>query len=188
MADIARCRVQLVGAGVVGASVMTFYHRAGGSGLPAAINTMLTTLVGLFPDDLTFQIPNTGDLLESTTGALSGTWASGAPSTVTGTQTVSFQIGGGVRTKWRTNGIVAGRRVVGSTFFVPASGGAFDTTGRVTNATVAAVDSAVAQFLLDCGGDLVIWSRPKGSRAGTIHPVITGQTQSTPTALRSRRT
>jgi hypothetical protein len=187
MADIARMRIQLLGAGVVGPAVMTFYHTAAGSGLPTAAKTMLTTLVGLFPDDLQFSVPNQGDLLDVATGALTGTWASGTPGVITGTQTSSFQIGAGIRVKWTTNGIVGGRRVRGTTFFVPASGGAFDTTGRVTTATLNAVDAAVAQFLLDAGGDLVIWSRPKPGRAGTTNQVITGLTQQTPTSLRSRR-
>ena len=188
MAEIARLRVGLEGPGVVGPGVMTFYHRAGGSGLPTAVGTFLTSLVGLFPDDLTLQVPNAGDLIEASTGALTGVWASGAPSTITGTQTAVFQLGSGIRIKWTTGGIVNRRRVRGSTFLVPASSGAFTTTGRVTSATISAVTAAAALLLTNAGGDLVIWSRPTTTRVGTIHPILLPVVPDVPTALRSRRT
>lgn len=188
MADIARLRIDLTGSGVVGPSVMTFFHRAGGTGLPAAAKNYLTALVGLYPDDITAYVPNGGDLIDAATGILTGSWSSGLGGTVTGTQTTSFSLGNGVRVLWRTSGIVAGRRVRGATFHVPASGGAFDTTGLVTTATVAAVDTANGAFVTACGGDLVIWSRPTSTRSGSAHPILAGYTQRTPTSLRSRRT
>lgn len=181
-------RVSITGAGVIGPAVMTFYHDGGAVGFPAAIKTFITTLVGLFPDDVTFNVPNGGDTIDDTTGMINGSWATTGGGLVTGTQTVSFTQGAGVRLSWGTGGLVAGRRVKGTTFLVPASGGAFDTTGLVTTATVAAVDSAAAALVSTLAGDLVIWSRPTPTRAGSSHAVLFGTTSRVPTTLRSRRT
>lgn len=188
MANLARLRVGIGGAGVVGPGLMTFYGNTSSSGLVAATQTFLSTLVGLFPDDVTFTVPPGGDLINDANGALTGSWSEGGGGTVTGTQTAVFMLGTGVRVRWGTGAVVAGRRVNGTTFLVPASSGAFDTTGRVNSATVSAVLSAANTFVSTMAGGLMVWSRPTLLRTGSSHAVTSASVPSIPTSLRSRRT
>lgn len=187
MPNIARLRIDIGGAGVIGPGLMTFYGNTSSSGLVSSSKAFLTALVGLFPDDVTFTVPGGGDLINDATGTLTGTWSEGGGGTVTGSQTLTFTLGSGCRIRWTTGAVVGGRRVNGTTFLVPASSGAFDTQGRVTTATVAAIKSAGDAFVSAMGGGLLIWSRPTLARAGSSHAVTGTVVPSIPTALRSRR-
>lgn len=187
MADLARLRIELGGAGVVGPGVMTFFHSGAGAGLTAAALAWLNNLKANFPDDVTFTVPSGGDLINEVTGALSGSWSASGGGVVTGTNTGAFQVGTGIRVKWATSGIVAGRRVRGATFLVPAAGLCFDTSGRLGPATIAAINTANSTFLTAVSPDLCIWSRPTPTRSGS-HAAITGASvPATGTTLRSRR-
>jgi hypothetical protein len=187
MPNMARLRVDVGGAGVVGASVMTFYGTTSGSGLPAAVVTYLNALKANFPNDVTFTVPGGGDLVDDATGNLTGSWSDGGGGAVTGTDNGAFQLGSGFRIKWGTGGIVAGRRVRGTTFMVPAASLCFDTTGRLGSATVSAIQTATNAFLSTVSPNLVIWSRPVPGRAGSSHAVTSGTVPTSPTQLRSRR-
>lgn len=187
MPNLARLRVDLSGAGVVGASVLTLYGTTSGSGLPAATLSWLNALKANFPNDVTFTVPPGGDLIDDATGNLTGSWSDGGGGSVTGTDAGAFQMGSGFRVKWVTGGVVAGRRVRGTTFFVPAASLAFDTSGRLGSATIAAINTANSAFLSAVSPNLVIWSRPVPGRAGSSHAVTAATVPSTPTQLRSRR-
>lgn len=188
MANLARLRVELGGAGVVGPGVMTFYNANSGSGLPTAVKSFLTSLQSTFPDDVTLTVPNTGDLIDEATGALAGAWTDGTAGVITGSGTGAFQVGAGIRVKWLTGGIVNGRRVRGSTFIVPAVSLAFDTSGRLGSTTVSVVTTAANALIAAQGSYFRIWSRPVPGRAGTSHEVTSCSVPLTGTSLRSRRT
>lgn len=187
MPNLARLRVDISGAGVVGASVMTFYGTTSGSGLPAATVTYLNAMKANVPNDVTFTVPGGGDLIDDATGNLTGSWSDGGGGSVTGTDTGAFQLGSGFRIKWATGGVVAGRRVRGTTFFVPAASLCFDTSGRLGSATIAAVQTATNAFLSTLSPNLVVWSRPVPGRAGSSHAIVSASIPSMPTQLRSRR-
>lgn len=187
MANIARLRVDITGAGVVGPAVMTFYEDAATTGLPAAVSTLLNAIKANFPDDVTFTVPGGGDTFDVATGNLNGTWSDGGGSTVTGTSASPFQLGAGFRVKWNTGGIVNNRRVRGSTFMVPASNDCWASNGLMASATQASLSTALNTFFASVSGKLVIWSRPIPGRNGSMHEVTSYTLPTKPTALRSRR-
>lgn len=188
MANIARLRVTVTGAGVVGPGLMTLYQDAAAVGLPAATVTFLNAIKNNFPDDVTFTVPGGGDTFDASTGTLNGVWTDGGGGTVTGTDTGGFQLGAGFRVKWGTAGIVNRRRVRGTTFLVPAASAVFGTDGRITAASSASLTTALNAFFASVSGKLVVWSRPTASRLGSMHVVTSATIPSLPTSLRSRRT
>lgn len=196
--DLLRLRVDLTGAGVVGPAVQTWYADSlTGLGMNAAVKTLLTSLANNFPDDLTFTIPNTGDTIDSGSGALTGTWSAAGGGTVTGTDAGAFALGSGYRIRWLTSGIVGGRRVRGTTFMVPCAGLMFSTSGRLVAASVTSINTAVSTFTGTMSGKFYVWSRPvpahiKGGvtipyRAGVASLVNGWNVPTLPTGLRSRR-
>ena len=198
MTDLCRLRVDLSGSAVVGASVMTLYSNATGSGLPAATVTWLNAIKANLPPSLTLTVPGGGDLIDEVTGALAGSWSDGGGGSVTGTGVGGFAIGVGVRIAWTTTGLVDGRRVKGSTFLVPAMSGTWDSSGRMQPASVTSFNTPTQSFLTAMAGHLTIWSRPRKAdatktppvtaRAGSHHDVTAATVITTPTTLRSRRT
>lgn len=189
MADLKRLRVVWGGAGVTGPGVSTFYSSAVGVvGMADDVETFFSSNAAIFPDDVTITIPSGGDLIESTTGDLSGSWNDpGTGGTVTGTSAASFAAGVGIQVRWRTDGIVAGRRVVGSTFLVPVFGGLFATDGTVNNADVTTILGRATTLITSMDG-MVIWSRPAPGRVGSISEVQSASVPDRVSWLRTRRT
>lgn len=198
MGNLARLRIELSGAAVVGPSVMTLYQDAAHVGLPSAAKTWLSALAANFPSSLTFTIPDGGDLIQDVDGALEGTWSDGGGGVVTGTGTQGFLQGTGARVVWGTSGVTNNRRVKGSTFLVPLAAGDFDTSGMMAPASYTSLDTPTQSFLSTMGTALMIWSRPRKAwvykgvshpaRAGTSHSVISATVDRHVTTLRSRRT
>lgn len=189
MSQMQRLRVTWSGPGVTGPGLSTFYtSTAGPLGIANAVKTFLQSQQLAFPTNVTITVPSGGDLIEDTTGALAGTWNEpGTGGSFTGTGTGDYPQGVGMQIRWRTGGIVAGRRVVGSTFFVPIMSAIFDADGTLDNATVTSLTNA-GTALIAAHPDLRIFSRPKGPRIGSSHAVLTAVVPDRVSWLRSRRT
>lgn len=181
-----RLRVAMSGPGVAGPGLMTFYFGTAGAD-PAAVHSFLTALVAMFPDDVEFSVPNTGDIIEEPTGRIIGTWTAAGGGVINGSSTQTFQLGGGARVVWETAGIRGGRHVRGTTYLVPIVSTQFDSTGRLSSSAQGAILTAATNFLAGGGAELKIWSRPKGGLNGVVHQVTSARVPQTPTALRSRR-
>lgn len=190
MTSIVRLRVAWSGSATTGPGLSTFYTSTSGSGLPAAVKAFYTAIASLFPPGLTWTIPNSGDLIEDTTGELAGTWSEpSGGGTVLGSTAAAFVRGAGIRVKWPTSGVRHGRRVVGSTFLTSAVIGTFDNTGTLTDANVTTVLTA-AQNLRTAAPTLRILSKPStpGGNDGTSSLVNDVLVPDQVTWLRSRRT
>lgn len=183
-----RLRIPWTGAGVVGASVTTFY----GTGAPATFRgsllAWLTREAARLPDDVQLQVPAGGDEIDPANGDIVGSWSSGTGAVINGAQSGVFSIGTGYRIVWETEGITRGRHVRGSTFFVPCVGSMFDTSGRIAAANQTGISTSAATLLTDAQGTLMIWTRPKGFLTGKMNPVTGFLVPENPTTLRSRRT
>lgn len=192
MAPLHRMRVSWSGAGVVGPGVSTFFvDPAVQEFSPAAFNTFFTAIQGKFPNVITWQIPNNGDSIEETTGALLGTWSAGSASTVNGTATgANFAEGVGARIKWGTGTIVNKRRLHGSTFLVPLAASNFQSSGVLDPATATVFANAAAALRDAHAGALSVWHRPhKGGGTNGAHGPITTVTVPTSVSwLKTRRT
>lgn len=167
MADLRRLRVVWSGFPVVGDGVTTFYTRSTDpTGFPGAVRSFFSSVAGLAFPALTITVPNTGDVISDVDGSLQGVWTDGtAPAPVTGTNTGDFAKGVGAQVRWHTDGVVGGRRVVGSTFLVPLAGGIFDADGTLDTTYVTSVKTA-ADALIASQTTLAIWSRPQPAREG----------------------
>lgn len=190
MASIERIRIELSGAAVIGPSVMTLYASEGAGGSIASLaQAWLDNMDNLFPNTLTFTFPTEGDVLDSETGTVTGAWTGGSLPFVMGTATDNtFSHGVGARVVWNTGAFANGRRVRGSTFLVPLSGGLWDTSGEIAPANVNDIQTKTTAFVTATAGELIVWSRPTPQRVGGTASVTSATFTGRTSWLTSRRT
>lgn len=192
-----RLRVTWSGAPVIGPGLSTFYALDTSPGFPAAVRAMIAGWASSIPTGTTITVPNNGDVIDPSTGALTGVWSDGsAPAPVTGSGSGTYARGVGAQVRWRTSGIVAGRRVVGSTFIVPMVSLGFDTDGTLGPATITALLTPATAYVA-AAPYACVWSRPfagdpsatppKPARAGSIHLIGGASIPDRPSWLVSRR-
>lgn len=189
MSSIYRMRVKLTGAPVIGPSVTTFYmDTSPTSSDVTAVRTFFTSLEPHFPLGLYWEVPDGGDVIEATTGAISGAWGTSTSTSPAATGTVGYAEGVGVRVRWGTAGVVGGRHVVGTTFLVPLEADHFGTDGLLLVASANTLLSIATTLVTSLSGKLTIWSRPTTTRAGGSHAVLGASVPRSVSWLRSRRT
>lgn len=185
---IQRLRCEWAGNGVEGPGLTTFYAEADGTlAIQVGASGFFDALAGVIPVGTTITIPAGGDLLDETTGELTGTWGSGSPTVVAGEWTGSFAGGVGARVVWDTGVVRAGRRVRGSTFVVPMGTISYEDNGTLTAAAVAQLGLAISNMLAQVPTQMRVWSRPKPGLPGAASPVISGRAPDKISWLRSRR-
>ena len=77
-----RMRCLWSGAGVVGPAVTTFYFDSTSSGHVTAVANFFTAIAARIPNDCSILVPNTGDNMLETTGAIIGGWTDGSAVTI----------------------------------------------------------------------------------------------------------
>jgi hypothetical protein len=189
MANLKRVRCTWTGGGVVGPSVSTFYFKSTASGFSASLQTFFQAIKASLPDDVTIQVPNTGDTIDETNGQLVTSWTDSGGATTVGTSTAVFAIGSGFRIRWITGGLRDGRKVVGTTFVVPASSISFDTTGRLTTTNQTTVLAAANALITAQAASFVVWGKPhsKALADGQSVVISAADVPLGATQLRSRR-
>ena len=189
MAIMKRYRVTWSGAPVVGPSVSTFYESPE-SGVGGADD--LETFFGAIADRIALGVqilvPSSGDLVESTTGDLVGTWSDpGTGGTVNSTGNSGFTNGVGARIVWNTGGLFNGRRVRGSTFIVPLGIDAYEGAGNITSTMITDLQAA-ADALVATTAPFGVWSRPTAANNGEFNEWTSARVPDAVSWLRSRRT
>jgi hypothetical protein len=144
---------------------------------------------GIFQNVITVQVQPQVDVLDDTTGKITGGQTVTAPAVVTGTGVGGFgptPAAGLIR--WETNTIVRGRRLRGRTFLSPLGANMFSGSVMAPGFLTAAAAIAVGmEGTLPANPPMVVWSRPTAAAVGTSADV-TGHTIPTLIAvLRSRR-
>lgn len=182
-----RVRVAYTGGAVVGPSVSTFYFAQAHTGFVSDLFTFYDSLKDRFPSILTWEIPNTGDVIDSDDGELAGVWSDGSVSIGAGLATNQCPQGVGLRVVWNTLGTTNGRRVRGSTFFVPLDATMYGTNGLLS-ASRAQWVSAAAALVTASSSQMLIWTRPRPGTAGGVNSVVSSTVPNKVTTLRSRRT
>lgn len=193
MATISRLRVGWSGSPLTGAGVSTFYcSRTDMTGIPVRFLTFFDSISNFFPNGITWEVPNSGDQIESSNGDLVGAWsATGGGQTLSSGGAVDFTPGVGMRVRWNTAGIHRGRRVTGTTFLCPLAEQEI-TAGTVQSTTVNAV-LAAANTLISGDTNLVVWgdelpaTPTKPFAPGGAFNVLSVTVPSRMTWLRSRR-
>jgi len=182
-----RIRVEWSGAAVVGPGVSTFYL----ADSVTAVGPLLTffgSIANKFPAELSWTVPNVGDVIDVTTGELTAgtTFTGGGGQVATGTDSRYAQ-GVGARIRWSTAAVFNGRRLAGSTFLVPLEGYCYDNTGSLDGTNLSQMQTAVNTLVGAL--DMLVWHRPTpgGSNGGSAS-IIAGTIPDKVSTLRSRRT
>lgn len=185
---IQRLRVEWQGSAIDGAGVTTLFGEADGTtALYAAFNQLLGQVDSFLAGALTITVPQSGDVLDEATGALIGTWGSGAAQVHNISSGSVFARGVGARITWDTNAIHAGRRVRGSTFLVPLKNTAYDAQGDLSTVALTAIQDGIDAYMIAMGGRARVWSRPAPGRPGIASVVTGGSAPDKISWLRSRR-
>lgn len=197
MVALNRVRVGLTGF-TGGPGVATFYFL----GLQTArqsLQSLFTAVAPALPDDVFAQVESSGDIIESTNGALIGTWNKEPLPVIQGAQMAGYAAPAGCMLRWNTNGIVGRRRVKGRTFLVPLAATNYNTAGQILPSVVAGIAASGNSFVFEQSLDFVVWSRPfigapatpdkpaRPARLGSHSLVTSAQVPSKVVVLRSRR-
>lgn len=162
-----------------------------------AVRTFWNALVANLPDEIRIQVSPVVDTYDRETGELFSSHTAGSvPGVVAGTATTGYAGGAGVKVTWNTSQIRNGRRVRGSTFIVPISGGIWTANGTIGTTAATQFNNAATTLIsqLAAGGTpLAVWSRPhdatetKPARAGFATEVVSGTVGMKSAILRGRR-
>lgn len=171
-------RVRAVWSGFPGGpGVSTFYTVDPLIFLPA-IRALYQAFVNNLPADVNVSFDSTGDVIESTSGLITGSWTAPAVAAIQGMSSGTYSAPTGFQIAWATSAITSGRRIRGRTFFVPAGGAIFTNGGQVAAATRATMDAAILTFLASVTTNMVIYQRErKATNAwtdvrGKVHPAV----------------
>jgi hypothetical protein len=181
--------------GPIGTGATVMYAIPGGSFMSAihdffdAIKIDLSTYVRL-------SFPSVGDTIESTTGALVGSWSGATLADVVGTGGGFAAAPTGGVVNWLTNTIFpavkpagAPHRGRGRSFIVPLATNSYDSDGTLQSGTITRWNTA-ASALVAAGTDhFVIYQRPhpKGASNGLFGKVVDHKLKDRVAVLTSRR-
>lgn len=184
MPNIARIRVEW--SGVVGGGLSTFYAlEADAAAAYAAVRAFFDDIDGQVVPTITWSFPNVGDVLDSATGQITGSWTATQLSTVSGTASETRRAASvGVRVTWQTGAVIGGRRVRGATYITDLSIGAYENDGTLSSSALEAFRNAASDLAAE--GVLLVWSRPGPNGSGTSE-ITSATVADRVTALRSRR-
>lgn len=152
------------------------------------IRAFFEAIKALLPSGLTISVPGNGDNLNDVTGQISGAWSVGVtPTVVTCTGVGAYAGNAGAVVHWLTGGTINGRRVRGRTFLVPLINTAYDTSGSISTAALATLQTAANGLVTGSGGDLVVWHRPTNFAGGSSFQWNGNRIPDLAVSLRSRR-
>ena len=180
-------RVVVSWAGLQGLPGYSVFYSSSSVDATASLGTFFTSIKGLFPTGLTWGIPSSGDTLEDTNGALTGSWSGGTAATVAANGGgTAYAAGCGGYVNWGTTLVVGKRRLRGRTFLAPMIGTAYDTNGTLASGSLTILQTA-ATALASSANPISIWHRPRAGAGGTHEIVSTAFVPDQVTSLRTRR-
>lgn len=163
MTEIRRVRCGMTG--FIGApGVATFYFLDTDTAV-ASLKTFWDSVGAMMPATVTIQVENTGDILEDTTGEITGSWASDVVAASPGGSDGSYSAPSGAIVSWETNTYLDGRRLRGRTFVVPLSGNQYQTDGTIVNGSLTALAGFGITLITEQSDSLVVWHRPRTAKA-----------------------
>ena len=191
MANISRVRAVLTGfAG--GPGVSTFYCLSPGTFL-GPLSTFWTAMAQWMPNDVRINIEPYGDVIDSITGDLTGSWTGPAQVEAVGTGAGSYAAPAGAVVNWLTGGVMDGTRLRGRTFVVPLAGDCYDTDGDLLFTILTSLQGTGTGLTAGGAANFVVWHRPiaagkpRGPRAGGHDLVTSAKVNNRVAVLRSRR-
>lgn len=179
-----------------GPSVTTFHLEGMAAGQETAVSNAIRdfflNITDRLPTAVSVVAPTEAQFLNTATGVLESVVPLPGAWNATGLSSSSYAAGAGARITWNTAGIVAGRRVRGTTFLVPLSSSCFTTDGIITAASRTDISDAATAFrgaltAISLGTELCVYSRPAPGRPGTVHTVTSSSVPSMSATLRGRK-
>lgn len=162
MTSLFRVRTALTGFSG-GPGVSTMYFLDTGTAIPS-VRAFWEALAGVLPNSITVQVSNVGDEIESTTGALVGSFQKTAVPPTLGTNTSAYPAPAGAVVSWRTNTVADRRRLRGRTFIVPMGGNAFEINGTLSAPVLTQIGNAAQALVFEQSLSMVVWHRPRAAR------------------------
>lgn len=182
-----------VWSGWVGAPGYTSFYVQGtdDTAIQDAVNAQrafFQAIRGEFPTEITIAGPATYRRLNEVTGDLVSIGPIAVPpASVTGGGNPGFAGPAGAVVNWLTNAFGAHRGIVGRSFLVPLSAGAYQGDGTLVDADRIAIQNAAAALVVATASDFVIWRRPVDGAGGSLAEVVAARTSDTVAVLKSRR-
>lgn len=185
MVDIRRVKIEWTAA--AGGSGLSVFYTDSSVDVTTELQTFFGAIKSRFPSGVTWSCAGSGDMLESTTGELTGGWSGGTSWTDSGSAgAVSYAAGVGAMVRWNTDGIVGGRRLRGRTFLCPIESVNYDSSGTIVTACL--TNFQTAANTLETAGKLIIWHRPTpGGADGVVSQVTSAVVPDRVAWLRTRR-
>jgi hypothetical protein len=173
--------------GVQGGAGMSVFYSAFGTDMTPALNTFWGAIKATFSDEVSVTVPTNGDVIDESTGLLTGAWTGGTGSVNSGSAHSAYAAGTGAFIKWNTATVIAGHRVKGRTFIAPILVNGYDTNGTIIGSYLTIIQNAATT--LAATGQPVIWHRPPviGSPGGAVAAVVSATVPDKTTSLASRR-
>jgi hypothetical protein len=163
-----------------------YFDVTGGSAADAvaAVRQFWFAISGQLSTSVTANVSGVVDTIDPVTGDLTGSEATTAPASVTGSQaSAPLPIEVQALVTWETGVVADGRRQRGRTF-VPGLTEDTNSDGVApSSATRTVLDLAAAALVADANSVLLLWRRAAGSQS----PITSGATRLKWSYLRSRR-
>jgi len=132
------------------------------------LRAFIQNFAGIFPADVTAQVESTGDVIEDTTGVLTGAWSTIGVDAVHGSVVGGYSGASGMVVDWLTGTILDGHRVRGRSFFVPAGNSLYQDDGTILEVTRGAIAVNAADFIVATQGNFAIWHRPLTAKEAAL--------------------
>jgi len=179
--------------GAPGYNVFHFDAATEGAGPTAqdcvdALRVFYTSIAARMPTPVKIDFESVVEVIEETTGALTGFEQITPGASIPGTVSGGFSSATGACVNWITDGVRNGRRLRGRTFIVPLGGSVYDVDGTLGGPTLTALQDA-ANVLHASPVDLQVYGRPTapGAADGYAEGVTSARVADKTAILRSRR-
>jgi len=128
------------------------------------------------PSAVGIKVLPEGDIIDSATGGLVGSWLTTDAVGVVGSSTAGYPAPAGCILQWTTGTILDANRIVGRTFVVPLGGNAYQADGTLSDTTVAAFTASASAYVASAVGNALVWHRPRKARAADgSRPAVTAR-------------
>lgn len=158
-------RVRTITTGFAGGPGVTTMYSTDLASMRAALVNLWGGIGHVMTGNWRAQIDAEGDIINSATGAVEGTWTGAALAPAGGGGGISYAGPVGASITWLTGTVADGTRIRGRTFLVPLPVGSYDDTGTLLDSVLTEVRGACTAFVAAAAPGFSVWHRPRLARA-----------------------